>query len=57
MADYLANSFCQNEYTAIPIYSAKEALSTAERFSPDALIADLTLPEMNGAELVCALSD
>jgi two-component system OmpR family response regulator len=56
-ADYLAMALCQNEYTAIPVYSANEALSTAEQFSPDALIADLALPEMNGAELVCAFAE
>jgi len=57
MADYLAKALRENEYSAIPVYSAEEALHTAEQFSPQALIADVMMPGMNGAELACAFAE
>jgi DNA-binding response OmpR family regulator len=57
MADYLAKALCEKEYSAIPVYSAEEALHTAEQFSPQALIADVMMPGMNGAELACPFAE
>ena len=35
----------------------REALAKAKRFRPDAILLDLTLPEMNGFEIARALAD
>jgi DNA-binding response OmpR family regulator len=56
VADHLAKALCQNEYTALAVYSAEEALRTAEWFLPHALIADVMMPGMNGPELTCAFA-
>jgi two-component system OmpR family response regulator len=56
MADHLAKAIGTEEYTAMAVYSAEEALRAAEEFSPQALIADVMMPGMNGPELVCAFA-
>jgi len=57
MADHLAKVICTEEYTAMAVYSAEEALRAAEEFLPHALISDVMMPGMNGAELVCAFAE
>ena len=37
--------------------TGREALIKAKRFQPDAILLDLTLPEMNGFEIARALAD
>ena len=57
MADHLAKLLCDQDYVAIPVYSAAEALAAAEKCPPQALIADIMMPGMNGVELACAFAD
>src|SRR5262249_2501524 len=57
IADHLANALCHKEYTAIPVYSAEQALRAAEQFSPHALIADVMMPGMNGVKLACTFAE
>jgi len=56
-ADYLAQVLCKKEYTAIAAYSGEEALHVAKEFSPDALVADVMMPGMNGVELACVFAE
>jgi two-component system, OmpR family, response regulator len=57
VANHLARVLCDNDYTAIPVFSGEEALRVAEEFSPHALIADVMMPGMNGVDLVYAFAD
>jgi CheY-like chemotaxis protein len=57
VADHLAKVLCDKGCKALAVYSGIEALRAGEQFSPHALIADVMMPEMNGAELVCAFSE
>jgi CheY-like chemotaxis protein len=57
VADHLAKVLCDKGCKALAVYSGIEALRAGEQFSPDALIADVMMPGMNGAELVCAFAE
>lgn len=57
MADQLAKALRHAGHEAIAAYSGEDALRVAEQLKPQALIADVMMPEMNGAELVCAFAE
>jgi DNA-binding response OmpR family regulator len=57
IADQLAKVIWDKGCKALAVYSGIEALRAGKQFSPHALIADVMMPGMNGAELVCAFSE
>jgi two-component system, OmpR family, response regulator len=57
IADHLTKVICDKGYTAMAVYNAAEALRAAEQFMPHAVIADVMMPQMNGAELVCVFAE
>jgi CheY-like chemotaxis protein len=57
VADHLTKVLRDKGCTAIAAYSGAEALRAGEQFSPHALIADVMMPGMNGAELVDAFAE
>jgi CheY-like chemotaxis protein len=52
LAELLANE----GYHSMMAANGREALHTMERFLPDLIITDITMPEMSGAELMAALA-
>jgi CheY-like chemotaxis protein len=48
LAELLANE----GYVAMMAGNGREALNTMEKFLPDLIITDITMPEMNGGELM-----
>jgi CheY-like chemotaxis protein len=57
VADHLAKILCDKGCKALAVYSGIEALRAGEQFSPHALITDVMMPGMTGAELVCAFAE
>ena len=57
MADLLAQTIRVENHAAMAVYGSEEALRVAEKFSPDALIADVMMPGMGGPELARAFAE
>jgi CheY-like chemotaxis protein len=55
IADTLAQILNLRGYDAVPAYSGEAALQSALRTSPELLITDIVMPEMNGIELAMGL--
>ncbi len=50
IADTLAQILAQSGYQAKAVYSGEQAVQAASESSPDVLIADVVMQEMNGVE-------
>jgi DNA-binding NtrC family response regulator len=55
VADTLAMILTHAGYHAVRAYDARTALEIASMRSPDLLISDVAMPEMNGVELALAM--
>jgi len=55
IADTLATILNQNGFDATPVYSGASAVSSAKAGSPDLLICDVIMPDMDGVEAAIAI--
>jgi len=49
--EFLSYNFIKNGWDAYTALNAKEAIDKAIQYIPDAIIADIRMPEMNGIEM------
>jgi len=51
IADTLVSIFRQYGYSALASYGGRDALGKAEEFSPDLMVTDVVMPDMDGIEV------
>ena len=57
ISNFICRALAANDYKAIPASSGKEGLSLFFSHSPDLVLLDLGLPDMDGLEVLEQLSD
>ena len=57
ISNFISRALAANDYKAIPASSGKEGLSLFFSHSPDLVLLDLGLPDMDGLEVLEQLSD
>lgn len=50
IANTLAQILTQSGFDAVAVYNGKEAVETAKTMSPDLVISDVIMPELNGIQ-------
>lgn len=55
ISNFICRALAANDYKAIPAYSGKEGLSLFFSHSPDLVLLDLGLPDMDGLEILAQL--
>ena len=57
ISNFICRALAANDYKAIPAFSGKEGLSLFFSHSPDLVLLDLGLPDMDGQDVLAQLRD